>query len=139
MKNKMLLILLQIGIVKISYSQDTLDSKTFKKVLNEQFSNIVTGQSKNTLGNFASIDLKDGEISFSGIAISKKGRIFGLKGSGGVNDGIFSILNNSSLNTKISLEGQFHLISRKAQMLSWYIDSEDEHQIKKMKLKKNIG
>lgn len=115
----------------VLFAQDTLDTKTFKKVINEQFSNIVTGQSKTTIGNFASLDLKETEVSFAGSAITDKGLVFGLKASGGVSDGLYSIFNNSTLNTNVALEGYLHFLTRKPQRLDWYIDSNNDYLSKK--------
>jgi hypothetical protein len=100
-----------------------LKPKIFAKVLNQQFSGLVTGQSKNTLGNFASLDLKDAEVSFAGNTIFSNGSVFGIKATGSVTDGLFDLFSNSKLNTKIGMEFQYHFLALRKRQLTYYDDS----------------
>lgn len=107
---------------KIDYSQFSIDETTnsrkigsnpnmFRRVLNQQFSNLITGQSNTKIGNFASLDLTDPSVSFAGNIISKNGSVFSMKVNGSVSDGFFSIFNNSKLNTQISLDLQYNFLN----------------------------
>lgn len=127
-----------------------LDKKTFKTVLNQQFTSLITGQGKTSIGNFASIDLKESEVSFAGNSITKQGHVLGLKAAGGVSDGLFSVFTNSTLNTKVSLEFQANFLNLKNRSLTWYDDSyqaytknkndiEDKYRIKLIEVRNRLG
>jgi hypothetical protein len=102
-----------------------LKPEVFKKVLNRQFTNLITGQSKNSIGNYASLDLKETEVSFSGNTIFNGGSVLGIKASGAVTDGLFSIFNNSKLNTQVALEVQYDMLALKKRSLTYYLDSKE--------------
>jgi hypothetical protein len=89
---------------------NSLQSKDFNKIIVTQFSNLISGQSKNSIGNFASIDLSKPELSFAGTLIPKTGHVITVKASGGVNDAFFEIFKNSKLNTQISLDVKYDLM-----------------------------
>lgn len=136
MKNKLHIIPILLIFVNTTFAQTNstpigLDKKAFKTVLNQQFTSLITGQSKTSIGNFASLDLKESEVSFAGNSITKQGHVLGVKASGGVTDGLFSIFNNSTLNTKVSLEFQANFLNLKKQSLTWYDDSYQEYTKKK--------
>jgi hypothetical protein len=141
MKSYFIIAILTSFVCMSSFAQDTvskqtigLDPPTFKKVLNQQFSNLITGQSKNSIGNFASLDLKEPEVSFAGNSIFKNGSVLSTKASGGVTDGFFSIFNNSTLNTKISLDVQYNFLNLKNKSLTYYDDSFQVYKEKKNKI-----
>lgn len=124
-----------------SFAQDTasnqtigLQPKVFRKLLNQQFSSLITGQSKNSIGNFASLDLKEPEVSFAGNSIFNNGSVLTIKASGGITDGLFTIFNNSSLNTKIALDVQFNFLNLKNKSLTYYDDSFRAYQEKENKI-----
>jgi hypothetical protein len=48
-----------------------IDALTFKRLINNQFINIITGQTKNTIGNFGGIDFKDASATLNASKISK--------------------------------------------------------------------
>lgn len=100
-----------------------LDPKTFKKTLNQQFSNLITGLSTNSIGNFASVDLKDAEVSFGGSSIFKNGSVLTIKAAGGVTDGLYSIFTNSKLNSQVSLDVKYHFLTLSKQQLNYNFDS----------------
>ncbi|MES2328715.1 MAG: hypothetical protein V4539_03865 [Bacteroidota bacterium] len=100
-----------------------LSDKVFKKTINQQFSNLVTGQSKTSIGNFASIDLREAEVSFAGSRIFDSGRVMTIKTSGAVSDGLYSIFSNSKLNTQVSLDIKLHFLRFHHQILGYDFDS----------------
>ena len=106
-------------------------ANVFRKILNQQFSSLVTGQSKNMFGSFGAVDINAGEVSFAGSHVSKKtGSVFNVKGSGGISDGFHSIFSNSELNTNISLDLKYHFMSLKKKMLEYDADTADNYNEK---------
>src|SRR4051812_30231250 len=107
LRNGLLLLSIQLAIT--SYAQETatrnigLSPMLYKKVLNQQFTNLITGQSKNSIGNFGALDLKEAEVSFAGNAIFNNGSVLGLKASGAVSDGLLSLFENNTFNNQVSL------------------------------------
>jgi hypothetical protein len=93
------------------------------KMLNQQFGNIVTGQSTSTIGNFASISPTQGKIDFAGSILLKKAGIVSIKASGKATDGILSIFENSRLNTQVGLEVKWHILNMHRYELSFDRDS----------------
>src|SRR5437762_3569648 len=63
--------------------------KLVKKILNQQFSNLITGQTKNSIGNFASIDLTKAEVAFAGNLIFADASVLTIKANGSISDGFF--------------------------------------------------
>lgn len=126
-----------------------VDKKTFKKIVNDQFSALVTGQSKTGVGNFASLDLSKSEVSFSANLISGQGNVFGLKASGGVNDGVFSAFKNSTPNSNFSLQFQASFFNLKDKRISYVTESltaldkkkeaiEKKYQVSKIEVENNL-
>lgn len=95
----------------------------FKKILNQQFSSLVSGQSKNSLGSFADVNIADAQVTFAGSVITKNGSVFSVAGSGGVSDGFFAIFDNSRLNTNIALDVKYHMLGLSRQWLEYNTDS----------------
>ncbi|AEE53836.1 hypothetical protein [Haliscomenobacter hydrossis] len=124
-KNAALLVYLATIFVCRGQTPDSsnLDIKTFNSIINNQFSNLINGQSQNSIGNYASLDLKNSEVVFSGSSTSKNGHIFGINASGGISDGVLSLFNNSRFNTKISLEGHLNFLQLKNKQLTYSQDS----------------
>jgi hypothetical protein len=131
-----------------SYAQDTLPFKVkfdeyrmtnselqvkdnmnlIKKVLNHQFTNLITGQTQNSIGNFASLDLAEASVSFAGNLILDTSSVLTIKAAGGVSDGLFSVFNNSKLNTNISLDIQYNFMRFGKQKLLTNVDSTDQYE-----------
>jgi hypothetical protein len=98
---------------------DTLSEPVFRRLLNQQFTNLITGQSKNSIGNFASLDVKEGEFSFSGSSIFPNYSALTVKASGAITDGLASIFSNSRLNTKFTFDVQFNVLSPTAKHITY--------------------
>jgi hypothetical protein len=107
----------------------------FRKVLNQQFGSLITGQSKNLLGNFASVDITNPAVAFAANAISKNGSVFSMKASGGISDGLYSIFNNSSLNTDVSLDLQYNFMDLSKQVLMYNADTGRSYKLKVSRIK----
>lgn len=91
----------------------------FKKLVNQQFSSLLTGKINNGIGNYADLDIADGEVSFQGTYINKSGSVFAVKAAGGIDDGLFSVFDHSKLNSNLSLEFQYNFLSLKNKQLSF--------------------
>ncbi|WP_343690476.1 hypothetical protein [Chitinophaga sp.] len=103
------------------------DENSFKRLINEQFSALITGSTKNSLGNFASVDLADASVSLAGNLIAKNGSIFTVKANGGTTDGFFAIFDNSKLNTQVAIDLQYNFLSLDQQQLQFNTDSADAY------------
>lgn len=111
------------------------DPDMFRRVINQQFGSLITGQSKNLLGNFASVDITDPTVAFAANVISKNGSIFSIKATGGVTDGLFSIFSNSKLNTQVSLDLQYNFLSLGKRVLIYNTDTARAYKQKVDKIK----
>jgi len=101
------------GVKKDSLSKyiDTLDAVTFTKLLNNQFTSIITGQSKNTIGNFGGVDIKDASVALNISKITNKGNVFSLNANAAVSDGFSSIFTNSKLNSDVGVQFRFSFLN----------------------------
>ncbi|MBA7537200.1 hypothetical protein ES705_29467 [subsurface metagenome] len=111
------------------FSQDTvrvgLNKYLVGELLKREFANLISPQSENNLGNFASFDSKDSELNFAGNIIFKKGSVLGIKAKGSSSDGILSIFSNSKFNSQIGMDFQFNLLRLKDNLL--YYDNSSYH------------
>ena len=78
-------------------------------VINKHFIMYSTGQESASSSSFAAIDLKETEITFSPIFITKSFDVWNAKFKGGITDGASSLFNNNKLNTNISIDLQYNL------------------------------
>jgi hypothetical protein len=92
--------------------QQKLNPQEFNSVINQEFSKLITGQSSNTIGSFASLNITDPTVTFSPNYIFKNGDIITAKISGGISDGIYGIFTNSKLNNNVAMDIQYHVINR---------------------------
>lgn len=82
----------------------------FYNSLNQQFTYIISGQSKSSIGNFASLDVNNAEAILSGSIKINGSSIFGIKAIGTESDGVMALFNNTKINTKVSLDLQFNTL-----------------------------
>lgn len=127
MKNIYFLIAMIILIKLPASAQDTLEigynPYLYKKLINKEFANLISPQSKNILGNFASIDFEKSEINFAGNYIFENGSILGIKANGSSSDGILPIFSNSKFNSKIGLDIQYNLMDLSKKVLYYQTDN----------------
>lgn len=104
-----------------------------RKLINQQFTNIVTGSTKSSIGNSASLDLtKSPQVSFAASSVFKNGSVLGFKIEGGTSDGILAIFTNSKLNTNISFDIQYNLLSPGIKnLINTYTDDDIEYSWKR--------
>jgi hypothetical protein len=106
------------GSIRVGENENTAG-----KILNQQFSSLVSGQEATTVGNFASITPTDAKIDFAGSVITSRGSVFTMKASGKVTDGFLALFDNSKLNTQVSLDLKFHFLNLYRLSLSFNTDS----------------
>lgn len=101
-----------------------LTQKDFDKIITTNFSKLATGQSSSNIASYAGFDVEKSEVTFNPTWNFKSGNILGVKMTGGITDGIYSVFNNSKLNTNVSAEIQYHFIYNKVKRSITY--SKDE-------------
>jgi hypothetical protein len=127
----------------------SLSVKDFNKIINQQFASLISPISKNNIGNFASLDLKDATVNFNGTSFLKNGSFFGIKATGKVTDGFLPIFSNASLNTDVGIDVQYNFLGLKKRLLfeSWSLTAkkrdslniEAEYAIKLIEADNNYG
>jgi hypothetical protein len=90
-----------------------LDSASFNRMLNQQFTQVLTGQQLSTVGSFATLDLTDTKVKIALSSTMKNGNVLGFKFSGGVSDGLSSLIKDSEFNTAFTIESQYHFFPKK--------------------------
>lgn len=99
-------------IISNSYSQQNIDSLSnssipYDKILDREFTKILTGQSTN-FGTYAALGTKDDIASLSGHIPVKNKSSIGINVRGGVTEGVVSLLNGEDVNSNISVGIQFN-------------------------------
>lgn len=95
---------------KKTSSEDSITRKEFTKILNLQFSKIITGTNFANFGNYASITSTDESLKVSASFLGKKGDIISFEASGGATEGIAGFFNNGKLNSNISGKLTYHIL-----------------------------
>jgi hypothetical protein len=135
------LFLLLLG--QIIFGQDStkvgLERPQVKRLINQQFANLINPQSSNIIGNFASIDLKEAEVNFAGNIVFKNGSILGFKAKGGATDGFLPIFSNSELNSKVGLDVQYNFLDFKKKSIQYYDDDQIKLQKQKQKIRQDYA
>ena len=103
-------------------AQDTIDSALFRKLLKKEFAKIYTPETGNGVGNYASYDVVNSKVDFSGNIIFKKdipflgrslstaGNILSIKANGGISDGVVGLFSNNKWNNNVGLDVQYNFI-----------------------------
>lgn len=88
-----MLVIILLLTTKAVYSQDCnnigFEKQLVKKIVNQQFGNLISQDSKTNIGNFASLDLKKAEVNFNGNVFFNNGSVLGIKAKGAVTTGYF--------------------------------------------------
>jgi hypothetical protein len=87
-----------------------INDQIFKIIINKEFGALMGTQSRTDIGNFAALDLKEAEVSFSGNFVFKNASVLGIKLSGASLDGIMPIFSNTSLNSKLGIGAQYSFL-----------------------------
>lgn len=86
----------------------SMNSDLFKRLLKREFTKIYSPDTKNGIGNYASIEPVGTTVNFSGNIILKSD-IISIKANGGVSDGIVSLFSNNKWSNNIGLDVQYNL------------------------------
>ncbi len=95
-----------------------LSDKEYSKLLNNQFSQIVTGQNNNSLGNFASVDFVESTVEFAPSIFFSNGNIIVAEIKAGISDGTSSIFSNSKFNSNIGAKLNYHFLYQRNNSIS---------------------
>jgi hypothetical protein len=106
--------------------QDTIDAATFHKMLNNQFTSIISGSDKNTIGNFGAIDIKDAKLSLNVSHINKKYSILSLNANAAVSDGFSALFTNSKLNSNIGIQLRYSMMNPDGKSITYTRSSIDK-------------
>ena len=120
--------------VKKSFAELGLGVNDFKRIINEQWSTLITGSGSAAPGNYISANIKDADASAAVTNVFKNGTILNLKVSGGTTDGLLSVFSNSTLNSKVSAELKYHVLFYQKQKLAVYNEDLFEFNNKKAQL-----
>ena len=72
-----------------------VNQRLLKNMIAREFSAIITGQSSNTIGSFASLDLADAEVDFNGNLYIGDRIIVAAKAGGSVAEGLLPIFSST--------------------------------------------
>ncbi|MCB0821480.1 MAG: hypothetical protein KDC09_02190 [Bacteroidales bacterium] len=89
---------------------DSIGHSEFKKILNLQFSKIITGNSFQSIGNFAAISTTDESLKLGGSILRKNGSILTIEASGGATEGVSGFLTDGELNKNVAGKITYHLL-----------------------------
>jgi len=112
-----ILLIFKIGNAQIKVSEligelnlnSRLDSITFNNFLKEAFNSVANSSGRNTIGNYASSDIKDGQLNFNASKNFKNGNVFSLNASGGITDGFFAIFNQTKVNSNVGISVKYNI------------------------------
>jgi hypothetical protein len=88
----------------------SLDSTQFYQIVRKQFSAIINSSGKNTIGNYASADIKNGQLAFNATKTFKNSNMLSVNANGGVTDGFFAIFNQTKINSNIGIDIKYNML-----------------------------
>lgn len=151
MKKLIILIIAGVSASQL-FAQDCetkgIEKPLMKKFINQQFGNLISPQSSSSIGNFASLDLKEAEVNFGGNIFFNNGSILGIKAKGAVTDGLMSIFDNDKLNSKLGIDVQYNFLDFKDKSIGYdnatckkYLmlekKIENDYELKKIEIEKD--
>lgn len=114
--------------------KEALDTQVFNRILQKEFYNLLSPQSNNNFGNFASLDLQESEVNFGGSRMFNNGSVLGIKANGGVSDGFLPIFSNNKLNPKMGLDIQFNFLINRHSTMEFPQKNLDEYNANKREI-----
>ena len=88
----------------------SLDSTQFYQIVRKQFSAIINSSGKNTIGNYASADVKNEQLAFNATKTFKNSNMLSVNANGGVTDGFFAIFNQTKINSNIGIDFKYNIL-----------------------------
>lgn len=115
-----LLLLISLSVTAIAQEADAgdtdvnnypfIDAGTYRNILNTRFTNIITGQSRSQIGNFAAVDPKAAQVALNGSHVFAHSDILSVNVNAGIDDGFASIFSNSKLNSNVGIDIKYSLL-----------------------------
>ncbi|HEX8394511.1 MAG TPA: hypothetical protein VF665_19345 [Longimicrobium sp.] len=96
-----------------------LPKEYYETLISRHFASLVSNETGAVLGNFASLDLKDGTATFAGTTIFSGGAVLGTRVTGGASDGVVPILRGNDFTPRLAAGAQLHLLRRGGTQLRW--------------------
>lgn len=85
-----------------------INTTLLKRLLKREFTQIYGPETKNGIGNYASLEPNSSSVAFSGNIVRKNDAI-SIKASGGVSDGMLSLFSNNKWSNNIGLDVQYNM------------------------------
>lgn len=96
-----------------------LSEEQYRIILKKQFGAVINSSGKTTIGNYASADITDGELAFNATKNFKNGHMLSFNLNGGITDGLFTIFNETELNSNIGADMKFNWLFRKGSYIGY--------------------
>ncbi|WP_367389734.1 hypothetical protein [Lewinella sp. LCG006] len=97
-----------INVLEIK-AQELGDAEV-EQLINSVFSKLITGNATNSLGSFVGVDLSDSKIEYSPTFRISPGKYLNISANGGISNGVFNAIKNSSLNSNVGVGAQLHFL-----------------------------
>ncbi|MEI8202532.1 MAG: hypothetical protein WCH34_05940 [Bacteroidota bacterium] len=107
--------------VKDDKDNESLSIVNYRLILKKQFNAVINSSGKNTIGNYASADIKDGHLAFNATKICKNGNMLSMNLNGGVTDGLFAIFNQTKINSNVGGDLKYNILFSKCSYLSYSV------------------
>ncbi len=104
-----------------------LPFNVYQSLLRRQFASIANPQGNVVVGNFASLDTKDGEITFAGSGVVADRSILGVKAHGAGSDGILNLVSESRISKKVGADLQLSVLGLRGDSLVYDVTQLDTY------------
>lgn len=125
MKNFILIFLLLCFKGKAICFTDSLEIVKLNRLLQSQFTKVLTGQSNLGIGGFAAIETVAPKISVEFNKVTKRNIVLNLNLAGGVSDNFFAIFKNINLNNNFSGNLKINKVCKSSYEKFTYIDDNE--------------
>jgi hypothetical protein len=101
---------------------NSLTGEQYSTIIKKQFNAVINSSGKTTIGNYASADIKDGNLVFNATKNFKNGNLLSINANGSISDGFFSVFNQTKINSNVGLDLKYNLILKKRSSLSFHTE-----------------
>ena len=95
---------------KVDSTRFPLTEKELSKLVNRQFTRIVSGETKAPNSSFASVDTKDGQLTLNGALPVFKNDLLVINARAAVTEGVSSLFTNSKSNASVSFSATYNFL-----------------------------
>lgn len=95
--------------MKVAQIDTVLSKEQFQSIINKEFNSVINGSGKTTIGNYASVDIKDGRLAFNATKKFTNGNMLSVNANGSITDGFFSIFNRSKVNSNVGIDLKYNV------------------------------